>query len=82
MFPSSLAVVLTGLLIGGIALAAFYWGWRRGYFRELDAQSRVIFDDRDYRLARPWETAEQRADRELRHGTPEPPGPGEWGGAA
>jgi len=82
MFPSSLAVVLTGLLMGGVALAAFYWAWRRGCFRDLEAQSRIILDDRDYRLHRPWESPEQRLDRELHYGTLEPPGPGEWGGAA
>jgi len=82
MFPSSLAVVLTGLLLGGVALAAFFWAWRRGFFRDLEAQSRVILDDRDYRLVRPWETPQQRAERELRHGAAEPPAPGEWGGAA
>jgi cbb3-type cytochrome oxidase maturation protein len=79
MFPSSLVVVLTGLSLGLLALAAFAWGWRRGQYRDLPAQSRAIFEPRDLRLERPWETATQRADRERQFGTLEPAPLGEWG---
>ena len=82
MFPASLAVIVTGLVLGMIALCAFAWAWWRGQFDDLDAQSRVIFDERDYRLERPWETAAQREERERLYGEPVPPRPGEWGGAA
>ena len=71
-----------GLLLGLIALGAFVWAWRRGQFRELDRQAHVIFDERDLRLERPWETADQRAEREARYGPLVEPSPGEWGGAA
>jgi len=79
MFPSSLVVVLTGLGFGLLALAAFAWGWRRGQYRDLSAQARVIFDARDMRLDRPWETAQQRAERAREFGALEPAPPGEWG---
>jgi cbb3-type cytochrome oxidase maturation protein len=81
MFPSSLAVVITGLVLGGISLAAFGWAYFRGQFDNLDAQSRVILDERDYQLERPWETMLQRAEREAAHGALREPTPGEWGGA-
>jgi hypothetical protein len=79
MFPSSLAVALTGLALGILALGAFAWGWRRGQFSHLRAQSRVIFEPRDFRLERPWETTTQRAERELEFGALEAAAPGEWG---
>ena len=80
MFPSSLAVVLTGIALGLLALGAFACGWRRGQFSYLRAQSHVIFEPRDLRLDRPWETARQRAERELEFGALEAAAPGEWGG--
>lgn len=81
MFPSSLAVVLTGLALGVLALGVFAWGWRRGQFSDLDEQSRVIFEQRDYQGERPWESPRQRAERRREHGAPVAPDPGEWGGA-
>lgn len=81
MFPSSLAVILTGLVLGGIGLLAFAWAWRRGHFEQLDAQSRVIFEERDYRLQRPWESPAQQEERHRRFGALVTPEPGEWGGA-
>ena len=80
MLPSSLAVVLTGLGMGLLALAAFAWGWRRGQYRNLRDQARVIFEPRDERLERSWETPAQRAQREREFGPLIPPAPGEWGG--
>lgn len=82
MVPSSLAVILVGLALGIGALAGFAWGWRRGQFTALGAQARVIFDERDLRIERPWESAVQRAERSAEHGAPLPPEAGEWGGAA
>lgn len=81
MFPSSLAVILTGLAVALIALGGFVWGWRAGAFRHLDAQSRIILDERDLRLARPWESSAQSAARQATHGPPIEPMPGEWGDA-
>lgn len=81
MFPSSLAVVLTGAALGALALLAFLWGWRRGQFSHLDRQARVIFEPGDCSVERPWETPEQRAERVLEYGPLTPPAPGEWGGA-
>lgn len=82
MFPSSLAVIGAGLVLGVVALLAFWWAWRSGAFHQLDAQSRVILDERDLRLERPWESPEQRAERVLAHGPAVPPRRGEWGGGA
>lgn len=80
MFPSSLAVILVGLLLGGVALAAFAWAWRAGAFHHLDRQARVILDERDLRLERPWESPEQRRARIAAHGASLPARPSEWGG--
>ncbi len=81
MFPSSLAVVLTGFALGMGALGAFVWAWRRGLFADLDRQARVLFDERDLRLERPWETARQRSARRAAAGELLAPSHGEWGGA-
>jgi nitrogen fixation-related uncharacterized protein len=81
MLPSSIIIIAaTALLTAGAALLLF-WAWSRGYFRDFDAQSRVIFDARDYRVARPWESDTDRAERRHRHGPPVEPRAGEWGGA-
>ncbi|GAC1515934.1 MAG: hypothetical protein NVS1B4_08500 [Gemmatimonadaceae bacterium] len=82
MFPSSLVVILAGLTTVAIALGAFLWAWRRGHLGQLEAQSRVVLDERDVRLERPWETAQQRADRARHHGALVPPLLGEWGDGA
>ncbi len=80
MIPASLAVLLTGVLFGVLALVCFAWAWRRGHFDDMDAQAHLVFDSRDLRLERPWETDEEREARRL-HGAPLAPEPGEWGGA-
>jgi nitrogen fixation-related uncharacterized protein len=82
VLPSSLAVVVIGLVLCGGALVGFSWAWSRGHFGELEAQGRVILTDRDLRLERPWEPPEQQAEREARYGSLLPPYPGEWGGAS
>ena len=76
MFPSSLAVIITGMLLVVLALGAFVWGWRVGAFRGFDAQARIIFDDRDLRLSRPWETVAQSVDRRDAYGPLLQPTPG------
>ena len=82
MIPSSLPVIVATAALTLLAAAVLAWGWWRGFFRDLDAQARVIFEPRDLRVERPWETPVQRLERELRHGAPVPPDRGEWGGAA
>ena len=82
MIPSSLTVILATLALGVVALAVFIVAWRRGHFRNVGAQAGVIFDSRELRLVRPWETSAQRLERELTYGAPLPGERGEWGGAA
>lgn len=79
MFPSSLAVILGGLLTVAIALGAFAWGWWRGQFTDAEAQRLVIFDARDLRVERPWETPGEHAERAAHHGPLTAPHRGEWG---
>jgi cbb3-type cytochrome oxidase maturation protein len=81
VFPSSLAVIAAGLILGLVALAAFAWAWRTGAFRQLDRQAHVILDERDLRLERPWESPRQQAERVAACGELLPPRPSEWGGA-
>lgn len=81
MLASSLAVIAAGLIALGAALAAFLWAWWRGQFGALDRQSLVIFDERDLRVDRPWESTTQRLARRA-HGRPCAPAPGEWGDGA
>jgi cbb3-type cytochrome oxidase maturation protein len=81
VFPSSLAVIAAGLVLGLVALAAFAWAWRTGAFRQLDRQARIILDDQDLRLQRPWESPHQQAERVALYGEPLPPRPSEWGDA-
>jgi len=81
VIPTSLAVILATLALGVVALAAFVMAWWQGYFRDLDAQARVIFDSRDLRFERPWETPAQRIERAVTYGEPLPGERGEWGGA-
>lgn len=81
MLPTSLAVAIATAAMTLVPALLLLWAWRRGLFHDLDAQSRVIFEPRDWRLERPWESSEDRLARELAHGTRETAGPGEWGGA-
>ena len=81
MLPTSLAVVIATVAMTLVPALLLFWAWRRGYFSDLEAQSRIIFDPRDWRLERPWESATDRLTREVAYGPSEPPSPGEWGGA-
>ena len=82
MIPSSLTVVLATLALGVLALVAFAVAWWRGHFRNIDSQARVIFDSRDLRFVRPWETSTQRLEREATYGALLPSERGEWGGTS
>lgn len=68
--------------MGGFALAAFAWAFRRGQFDHLDYQANVILDEQDLRMERPWESEHQKLERRLQHGSPLEPSAGEWGGSA
>jgi len=80
MIPYSIIVAITGLLLGLAAIAAFVWAWSRGAFENIDDQARVIFEPRDLRLLRPWETQAQQEERRKLYGELIEPAPGEWGG--
>jgi hypothetical protein len=82
VIPASLPIIVATALLTLFAALVLAWGWRRGYFDDLAAQSRVIFEPRDFQLERPWETPVQRLERETAHGSPLSPAPGEWGGAS
>src|SRR3954465_8049967 len=82
MLPASLPVILLSAVFCLVPALVMFWAWRRGYFRDLDAQSRVIFEPRDLRVARPWESPVEQLTREVDNGEPAPAEPGEWGGAA
>ncbi len=82
MLPTSLTVVLATVAFTFVPAILLFWGWRRGFFSNLDAQSRVIFDAHDWRVERPWESPTEQLTREVAFGPPEQPRPGEWGGAA
>lgn len=81
MLPTSLAVAIATAAMTLVPALLLLWAWRRGLFRDLDAQSRVIFEPRDWRIERPWEAPSDRLAREAAHGPLESPQPGEWGGA-
>ena len=79
MLPTSLVVAIVTVAMTLVPALILFWAWRRGLFRDLDAQSRVIFEPRDWRLQRPWESGTERLARELHFGAPVAPEPGEWG---
>jgi len=81
VIPTSLAVALATAAMTVVPALLLLWAWRRGLFDDLEAQSRVIFEARDWRLQRPWENAVDRLAREVAYGAPEAPDAGEWGGA-
>ncbi len=82
MLPSSVIVIVaTALFTLGAALV-LGWAWKSGFLRDLDAQARVIFDERDWRLERPWETDTERQARTAQFGALVEPDAGEWGGAS
>ena len=60
MLPTSLAIVLATLALTLVPAAVLAWAWRRGLLRDLDAQSRIIFEPRDWRVERPWESPAER----------------------
>jgi hypothetical protein len=82
VIPSALPVIVATAALTLLAVVILAWAWRRGFLRDLDAQSRVIFEPGDFRIERPWETPVQRLERETRFGGPIAARPGEWGGAS
>lgn len=80
MIPSSVPLIILTALVTLAAALILVWGWRRGFFRDLEAQSRVIFEPRDWRVVRPWESPVDQLERETTYGRPLAPAPGEWGG--
>jgi hypothetical protein len=82
VIPSSVPIIVATAALTLLAAAVLGWAWWRGFFRDLDAQARVIFEPDDLQLERPWETPVQRIERETVFGAPVRPHPGEWGGAA
>lgn len=82
MLPSSLTVTLAITILGLLTVAAFLWSWRLGHFDRISQQALLPLDDDDLSASRPWETAEQRAERVAEYGAPlVPASPGAWGGA-
>jgi hypothetical protein len=81
MLPSSIPIILMTALFTAGAVALLALVWRKGFMRDFDAQARSIFDERDFRIARPWEGPVDQLEREMRFGTPLAPTPGEWGDA-
>ncbi len=82
MLPSSLTVTLAITILGLITAAVFVWAWHRGHFDRINQQALLPLDDDDFNVARPWETASQRAERVENFGPPRPSAtPGLWGGA-
>jgi nitrogen fixation-related uncharacterized protein len=81
VLPTSLVVAIATVAMTLISALILLWAWRRGLFRDLEAQSRVIFDTRDWRVERPWESPRDRIARDIAYGPAEPAEPGEWGGA-
>ena len=82
MLPTSIAVVLATVALTLAPALVLAWAWRRGYLRHLEAQSRIIFEPRDMRVERPWESPAERLTREVAYGELVPPVPGEWGDGA
>lgn len=82
MLPSSLTVTLAITILGLITAAVFVLAWRRGHFDRINQQALLPLDDDDFNIARPWETAAQRAERVENFGPPRTSAtPGLWGGA-
>ena len=81
MLPSSIPLIVATAAFTLLGTAFLAWGWSRGFFSDLDAQAKVIFEERDWRLERPWETPLQQLERQVAHGEPIPAENGEWGGA-
>ena len=82
MLPTSIAIVLATVALTLAPALVLAWAWRRGHLRHLEAQSRIIFEPRDWRVERPWESPAERLTREVAYGELVPPVPGEWGDGA
>lgn len=81
MFTTSMAVLVLGVGLGGIALIFLLWAFKSGQFDDLESWAMLVFEPDELRYVRPWETPEQSAERRRMHGEPIQPKKGEWGGA-
>jgi nitrogen fixation-related uncharacterized protein len=81
VLPTSLVVAIATVAMTLIPALLLIWAWRRGLFQDLEAQSRIILDEHDCRVERPWESPAERIERETAFGPAEPARPGEWGGS-
>lgn len=81
MLPTSIAIALMVVGMGGVTLWLFAWAFWSGQFDELDRQARLVFEEGDLQVAREWENEAQSLARRARYGRLIPPSPGEWGGA-
>lgn len=80
MIYASAFVVLFTLVIGIAGLVLLAWAFRAGQLDKVNEQGWLALDERDRRLARPWESEADRSARERAYGPPVPPEAGEWGG--
>ncbi len=79
MLAGSTHVLVLVTLMGFATVALFAWAWWTGKLDDLEAQATSLFDARDLRLERPWESDEERAERAKTFGALVTPEPGEWG---
>lgn len=76
---SAWLLVATGALLAA-AIAVFGWALFSGRLDVSEDAAAVILDPRDLRIARPWETEQQLAERVQEHGPLLEPERSEWGG--
>ena len=65
MLPISLAIVLATAAMTLVPALLLVWAWRRGFFRDLGAQSRVIFEPRDWRHVARFDAGHSRIEMHL-----------------
>jgi nitrogen fixation-related uncharacterized protein len=82
MLGLSGTVVVLVTTMGFVTVGWFVWAFLRGKLDDPEAQAVVLFDDRDLRLARPWESRVEQDERRRRHGALLPPCPADWGDGA
>lgn len=81
MIAANLFLAVLVLGAGVLGLGVFFIAVFKGAFDDPASQAGGIFDERDLRYLREWETADQQAERRVAHGESVRAAPGEWGGA-
>lgn len=81
MIARNFLLVLLTVGVGTFALLIFFISFFKGLFENPQAQALLIFDERDLKLRRPWESAIQLGERQKTFGTLIEPSSDEWGGA-